>query len=973
MKISHHTVNGSMHKWLKITLALVLSASALGSHANENAWVAPVSSYINLQSAPSTNATQPIVTQPDGNPLSALYDSQAFVARVVLGSSNDAQTVELSLDGVNWLAATLVSGAYEYDFGLLSIGDHNLLVRVNTVEQTPTPFSVTEQIFPPERVTGVLGPNEAGKDQAFQITWDAMDGAQTYTALLKSGAAGEAVLQKIEDIEGTTVSFTHNNAEVIIVRIQGCNTAGCGLESGARIVNVLANVPAVVTGLNVPTQAYVDESFNVNWASASGATSYKVYINNSLANTVNTTSADLTRTNVEEIDISIAACNSVGCASPSTAKVVNIVVDPNAPIANNDEGQLQVLSTHTFDVLTNDNDPNSSALTIAEISTAGQKGTATIINNGKAISYNNTVGACGGVNTFTDSIGYKVSNAEGLLSQPATLSITINCQAEGNWVQLPVPFNTQVKDYKLYTGTNDYYLKALPNSWLFVGKLMVPTFDQYSFIRMFKQDDIWQAELATVAEFTANVVSLAIPDALGQITDLNAADWYSVNINADLDIAPTAVDDVAVYQWNTSLDVAVIGNDIGPAPLGMSVLSVSIQPTLGQAVIDEERNLIVYTPNTDSCEDDSFEYVIENSNKQQSNALVNLSCSQILPTAVDDNAVYEWNTALDIAVIDNDLAPEPLTLSVLSIATQAMAGLAEINVEGNLITYTPNSDSCVDDSFEYVIENSQMQQSTATVTLSCEPSFAKWQSATVNVGETAYLSWSVPEAESCTVFHANTDYSNPVSGVDEAFIFYTPGNVTMQCFYLNGDIFEGPLLQVNESYIAPTAIDDTARYRSNTSVVIDVLSNDTQLMVFGIDEPTFTQPQYGTVVLDNYQLVYTPNAESCEADSFAYTLTNSFGSATAQVTLTCSDTRWSSEEVSVGEAVTIVWDEPEALSCSAGVEGLSYPNAGEAELSFYVVGDVNWQCTDINEQIIKTVTLTVNKLPAPSHLDKQTN
>ncbi|MGJ8682878.1 hypothetical protein [Paraglaciecola sp.] len=90
----------------------------------------------------------------------------------------------------------------------------------------------------PNKVTGVLGPSDAVVNSTFTVSWNNMPDADDYTVLVKSGEAGEEVYQTISGVEGTSTTVSYDKDEVIIIRVQGCNDAGCGPESGARIIEV---------------------------------------------------------------------------------------------------------------------------------------------------------------------------------------------------------------------------------------------------------------------------------------------------------------------------------------------------------------------------------------------------------------------------------------------------------------------------------------------------------------------------------------------------------------------------------------------------------------------------------------------------------------------------------------------------------------------------------------------------------------
>jgi hypothetical protein len=187
----------------------------------------------------------------------------------------------------------------------------------------------------PDRVTTVLGPNEAEANTPFSISWDAMPNTDTYTVLVKSGAAGEAVYQIIDNVSGTSTDVSHNAEEVIIIRVQACNFSGCGPESGARIVNVLAPppLPDRVTTVLGPNEAEANTPFTISWDAMPNTDTYTVLVKSGASGEavyqkiegVGGASIDVSHNAEEVIIIRVQACNVTGCGPESGARIVNVL------------------------------------------------------------------------------------------------------------------------------------------------------------------------------------------------------------------------------------------------------------------------------------------------------------------------------------------------------------------------------------------------------------------------------------------------------------------------------------------------------------------------------------------------------------------------------------------------------------------------------------------------------------------------
>jgi hypothetical protein len=104
------------------------------------------------------------------------------------------------------------------------------------------------------------------------------------------------------------------------------------------------------------------------------------------------------------------------------------------------------------------------------------------------------------------------------------------------------------------------------------------------------------------------------------------------------------------------------------------------------------------------------------------------------PSAVDDSATTQADTAIGIAVLANDSDPSGLSISVVSATTPAHGSVAINN--GASITYTPVSGYTGTDSFRYTIRNANGETASAavTVTVTAPPPVANNDSATTQAG-----------------------------------------------------------------------------------------------------------------------------------------------------------------------------------------------------------------------------------------------
>ncbi len=204
--------------------------------------------------------------------------------------------------------------------------------------------------------------------------------------------------------------------------------------------------------------------------------------------------------------------------------------------------------------------------------------------------------------------------------------------------------------------------------------------------------------------------------------DNNLPNFTVVCINE----AATLVDDVVTTDEDQSVIVPIYDNDSDLPTTGS--LNISTQPTNGTVAINENGtpnnpldDLVTYTPNPDYNGPDTFDYTVCNTFGDCSTATVDVTVLPIVD-AIDDSIATEENTAVEIAILDND-NDFPST-GTLSIAVPPTNGSIVINdnetptdPSDDTVTYTPNTDYVGNDTFDYTICDTNGNCSTATVTI----------------------------------------------------------------------------------------------------------------------------------------------------------------------------------------------------------------------------------------------------------------
>lgn len=188
------------------------------------------------------------------------------------------------------------------------------------------------------------------------------------------------------------------------------------------------------------------------------------------------------------------------------------------------------------------------------------------------------------------------------------------------------------------------------------------------------------------------------------------------SFQAGVNVAPVAVDDSATTEFETSVLIAVLDNDVDTSPLSIESFTQGSNGTVTQ-----EGNSLRYTPDELFSGGDSFTYTVTDG-EMTDTGTVNITVSEApnnAPVAVNDSVTTPFETSVLIDVLQNDTDGDPGdTLVIQSVGTPSN-GTAVI--EGGQIRYTPNNGYSGPDSFTYVVSDGT-DTDTATVSITVEDS-----------------------------------------------------------------------------------------------------------------------------------------------------------------------------------------------------------------------------------------------------------
>lgn len=182
---------------------------------------------------------------------------------------------------------------------------------------------------------------------------------------------------------------------------------------------------------------------------------------------------------------------------------------------------------------------------------------------------------------------------------------------------------------------------------------------------------------------------------------------------------PNAVDDSATTQENTSVTIDVLDNDSDIEGDSLSIYSFG-QPSHGSVVQDGDS--LTYTPDSGWAGEDSFiYYVTDGSDQSMATVSITVENQNDAPVAENDSVTTNEDTAIEINVTDNDsdkdIGIDPEETLTVSLSTENTASMGSVSLDGNVITYTPNSNAYGQDTFEYILTDHAGLSDTAVVSV----------------------------------------------------------------------------------------------------------------------------------------------------------------------------------------------------------------------------------------------------------------
>jgi hypothetical protein len=400
-----------------------------------------------------------------------------------------------------------------------------------------------------------------------------------------------------------------------------------------------------------------------------------------------------------------------------------LAVQPNqAPSAVADIVATNHGATVTVNVLANDSDPESQALTIDSVTnpSSGSVQIVTDPQDGKRkVQYtpNANFARAGGSDTFS----YTIKDTQGASS---TANVTINIGPQPN--RLPSAISdTASTGYRTST-TIDVLLNDsdLDNDTFVIDSVNNTTGSQVQIVTDpadGKQKLRYTPSSSLPRTVTSQSFTYTIRDDQGGIS---SPATVTVSVGAAPNEAPDAVNDTSSTDYGALVTIPVLDNDTDSDNQPIAITSVDSTNGATVQIVDVNgQQQVQYTPKSDfnrAGGSDTFTYTIADNQGATDSATVTVAVAarpNSAPNAADDDASTDYGATKIINVMTNDSDPEGDTFTITNVNSSTGAN---VQIVGGQVHYTPTSDFNTaggSDTFTYTITDAKGATDSATVTV----------------------------------------------------------------------------------------------------------------------------------------------------------------------------------------------------------------------------------------------------------------
>ncbi|NRB03228.1 MAG: tandem-95 repeat protein, partial [Rhodobacteraceae bacterium] len=381
--------------------------------------------------------------------------------------------------------------------------------------------------------------------------------------------------------------------------------------------------------------------------------------------------------------------------------------------------------------------------------------------------------------------------------------------------------------------------------------------------------------------------------------DQGATDTATATITVEaVNDAPTTAEDEGQTDEDSAILIDVLANDTDTEGETLTLVSAS-GANNGSVTITS--NQVRYTPDDDFNGTDSFTYVVRDASGEESSATVSVTIDPVndAPVATDDTASTTEESSVTVDVLSND---DDIDGETPGIDSFGQGSNGSVTLSENTLIYTPNDDFFGTDSFTYTIIDGSGETSSATVNVTVN-NINDAPVATANSGTTAEdtsITLDVAgddvdadgDALTVTAVTQGTQGSVSFSGQSVTYSPNADVNGTDTFTYTVSDGNGGfdtasVTITITDQNDNPTPVNDSASTSEDTPILIQVLSNDSDIDGDTVSIVSVTQSANGTVSVNGSAVSYVPDADFSGTDTFTYAVSDgNGGNGSAQVTVT---------------------------------------------------------------------------------------
>lgn len=349
--------------------------------------------------------------------------------------------------------------------------------------------------------------------------------------------------------------------------------------------------------------------------------------------------------------------------------------------------------------------------------------------------------------------------------------------------------------------------------------------------------------------------------------------------------APQALPDFSEIHMGNEVTGNVLDNDFDPE--GETITATLVDgPTHAESFTLNEDGSYSYTPEPGYVGTDSFTYTATAGGGTSAPVLVTITMTNTLPVAESEEPTTHMGVLLDGTILDNisDADDDPLTTALV---TDVEHGVLTLNPDGTY-SYEPEEGFVGTDSFTFSVVDGQIDaepvEGTVTITMTNSAPIsvgdAKATHMGVNLEGTIQDFVSDPDGDTLITTIVTETKDGTLTLDEDGNYIYKPDEGFVGTDSFTFTAYDGELeaepVQLTATILVtntlPTLKNDTAQTIRSTSVIIDVLNNDSDPDDDPFTVDSFTYNGTGTLVLnEDNTFTYTPAKGFFGQESFTYT------------------------------------------------------------------------------------------------------